>query len=391
MATTTPDPAFTRRHTRSPSPEYAALLTCIRVGVGAHDLRAALARVTDWAGLRDLAIHQAVLPVFFTAVSPHRDLAPPAVYEELRLIHQANAERSLRHAVALLSIINALDARRITALPYKGPVLSELAYGDLTMRYFQDLDLFVAGAQVAEAREVLATMGIRPARPPAEGERARTGQFHDILEGHDLLVEVHWRTGPAFVPAVFEADELLRRARPGMLLGHPIHVLRRSDGLLALCVHGDAHRWAQLEHVATLARVIAAGGYGRPDRFLRRARARGALRRCLVGFALARDLAGAPLPAEFAAALAADARAGALARKAAELIETSDDGGDTRLVSTVWRSLSLDRPWDGARLAALQVFAPRDQGMMDHGESNQPVAYEVFRRIRYLQKSLRRR
>ena len=391
MATTTPDPAPARRDTRSPSPEYAALLACIRLGAATDDLRAALARVTDWPRLRDLAIHQSVLPLFFAALSPHRDLVPQSLFEEVRLVNQANAERSLRQAVALLRIITTLGARHITALPYKGPVLSERAYGDLTMRYFQDLDLFVARSQVAEACEVLAGLGITATRPPADGAHARDGQFHDILEGHDLLIEVHWRTGPAFVPAVFDAEELLRRAQPGTLLGHPIFVLRPSDDLLALCVHGDAHRWAQLEHVATLARVLAGGAFGRPDRFVRRARARAALRRCLVGFALARDLAGAPLPPEFTEALAADAGARALARKAAELIETSDDLGDTRLISTLWRARSLDRRWDGARLAALQVFAPRDQGMMDHGESNQPVACEVFQRVRYLQRSLRRR
>lgn len=369
---------------------YAALLECLRLDTSAEAVRAALSQVTDWPGLRDLAIHQSVLPVFFAALSPHRDLAPPDVFEELRLINQANAERSLRHAIALLSFVGALGERHITALPYKGPVLSDYAYGDPTMRFFQDLDVFVARSQVDEARDVLAAMGMSASRPPAGGGRAHKGQFHDILKGHDLMLEVHWSTGPAFVPAVFGAEELLRRARLGTLLGRPVHVLRPSDQLLALCVHGDAHRWAQLEPVVTLARVLARGGFGSPDRFLRRARARGALRRCLIGFALARDLAGAPLPPEFEAAIAADPRTSALALQAAQLIEASDDLGDTRLISTLWRARSLDRARDGARLAMLQIFAPRDQGIVDHGGSSRPVAYEVLRRMRYLQRSLRR-
>jgi hypothetical protein len=394
MATTTPpEPVASSIRTTGSTDDvaFAALLACVRAGTSNEGLARRLERVTDWSGLRDLAIHQATLPLLYSRISRAApSLVPAHFLAELQAISRANAERCIRHSVALLRIVDALRDAGIDSVPFKGPLLSEYAYNDVAIRYFQDLDIFVAGSQLDRACEILGAMGFPTRHTTAPAARAHGQDFHAILEGHGLMLEVHWRTGPAFVPPVFHADELLRRARPATLLGRPILTLDPADLLLALCVHGDAHRWPQLEPVATLARVLARREYGDPGEFLWRARSRGALRRCTIAFLLAQRLAGAPLPPEVEAAIAKDRRARILALKAADLIRSYRDLGDTRLITTLWRALALDRPQDSVRLATLQVFAPRNQGMMESGESRSSAAAELLRRVRYLQGSLRR-
>ena len=373
------------------SPEYAALLACVRIDVLDDELFAHFARVRDWPGLKDLAIRQAVLPMLYSCVArTSRDLAPPATLEELRLINQANAERCIRHTVTLLSILGSLRSHGISAVPFKGPLLSEYAYGDVTMRYFQDLDLFVARSDFVNASRLLESLGFRSERRLFERDRTGADDYHDIFQGHGSTVELHWRTGPAFVPPVFQADELLRRARPAALLGQPVSTLDPADLLLALCVHGHAHRWPQLEPVAALARVLDKGEYGDPRRFLQRARSRGCLRRCLVAFLLAKDLAGVDLPPEFETAIASDRLARRLATKASFQIQSSDRSGDTRLITTVWRALALDKPKDAVRFAVLQVLAPRDDGTIGGELSRSLLSSAHVRRIRYLQRSVRK-
>jgi len=374
------------RATPDASPEYLALLACVRVAAPDDELSSVFARVRDWPRLRDLAIEQAMLPILFSSVMrTSYDLVPPEVLEELRLVNQANAERCIRHTVALLSILGSLRSHGISAVPFKGPLLSEYAYGDVTMRYFQDLDLFVARSDFVNASRLLESLGFRSERKLFERDGTSAEDYHDIFQGHGTTVELHWRTGPAYVPPALQGDELLRRARPATLLGQPVSTLDPADLLMALCVHGHAHRWPQLEPVAALARVLDKGEYGDPRRFLQRAHSRGCLRRCLAAFVLAKDLAGVDLPPEFETAIASDRLARRLATKASFLIQSSDRAGDTRLITTVWRALALDRPKDAVRFAVLQVFAPRDQGMIGAGVSHYPARFSYLSQTRSAQ------
>ena len=360
----------------------------MRVDVPDARLAQAFAAVRDWQALRDLSITQGLLPLLYARLTrAGRDVAPPDVVEDLRLISQANAERSIRHSVALLRILASLEAEGVTAVPFKGPLLADYAYGDVAMRYFQDLDLFVAHRQVEQACSLLGDLGFRAVYSGPLSARARAEEFHNILEGHGMILEVHWRTGPAYIPPLFCAEELMSRARPTSFLGQTVPTLDPSDLLLVLCVHGHAHRWPQLEPVSVLARVLEKEEYGDPRTVLERARTRRCLRRCLVAFRLAERLAGATLPPEFAAAIGADRRVEPLARKASALIRSSDSIEDTRLVTTAWRALALDTAQDTARLAVFQVFAPRGHGVAGRS-SLVPESSTPLDRIRYLGRSI---
>jgi hypothetical protein len=374
------------------SPQFDALLACARVDVSDVELRSALAAVTDWQRLRDLALRHAMLPMLYSrVVRAGPEVVPTSIFEELQLTNRANAERSIRLTTALLNILASLHARGIAAAAFKGPVLSEYAYGDVTLRTFQDLDLFVAKSDLVRARQVLEAKGFRDERKLPEGRRSRAEEYHQILRADGVTVELHWRTGPAYIPPAFQADELLRRSHPATLLGRPVLTLDPADLLLALCVHGHSHRWSQLELVAALARVLAKGEFGDPGLFLQGAQSRGCLRRCLVGALMAKDLAGAELPQEFEAAIASDRLARCLASKAIFLSDASRNSVEPRFGAIVWQALALDKPKDAVRLAALRVFAPREVDMIEAGSSRSLPGLAHLMRIRRLLRSLRDR
>jgi hypothetical protein len=56
--------------------------------------------------------------------------------EVLRRHYERNARRNIYLAAQLALLLEALRAENIPAIPYKGPVLAALAYGDLTLREF---------------------------------------------------------------------------------------------------------------------------------------------------------------------------------------------------------------------------------------------------------------
>lgn len=371
------------------SPETDALIACCRIGASHDDVASALRQVRDWRLLAGLASRHAVAPLVCMAAERAGDgLLPPAA-DDMRRTSAAIRVRSMRLSAALVNILAYLESQGIPAVAYKGPMLAQYAYGDLTLRSFQDLDLFVARADIPRTCALLEARGFARHVRPQVSDRLAQEEYHAILTG-DATVELHWSPGPAYVPPILSAEEALRRARPTDLLGRAVLTLDPADLLLLLATHGHGHHWSQLELVTAFGVVLNRRDYGDPGQVLERARDRRALRRLLLACVLAEELVDADMPAEFRAACGADAPARYLGRRAARFLRNSATTLSRRLPTTVWRSAAMDTPCDSLKLMTLQVFAPREEDVTTTGTSRTPLASSVMRRLHYLQTSMRK-
>ena len=71
-----------------------------------------------------------------------------------------NLRRGLWFASELLRITHHLAKKEIRAIPYKGPVLAQSAYGDLALRHFSDLDLLISPRDFDQAKNALSLLWI---------------------------------------------------------------------------------------------------------------------------------------------------------------------------------------------------------------------------------------
>ena len=191
------------------------------------------------------------------------DVVPEVAVVSLAAAYRASATRGLRQEARLLDVIERLRDVSIACVPFKGPSLARLVYGDVALRYATDLDVLVTAVDVARAAEVLVGVGWRLA---SHGQTDR----HDLLEDAEcelllehlptgLFLELHWRTGPRITHASFAAEGLIAAAEACDLLGREVACLRNEDHFLVLCAHGATHRWDQLEMISAVAEFINCG------------------------------------------------------------------------------------------------------------------------------------
>ncbi len=152
----------------------------------------------DWEFLLREARRHSVLPLLDRGLRLHDGTRPPApVRELLRAACRLTQRRNLALTAELLRILAALEDAGIAAVPFKGPVLAALAYGDLALRPFGDLDVLVRERDMARARAALVKRGYLPEFAfSAAGERAFRKaecalQFRHA--GRDVVLELHWR------------------------------------------------------------------------------------------------------------------------------------------------------------------------------------------------------
>ncbi len=283
------------------SPEFELLLaSCAAPASG--ELAARIQRLVqaklDWDFLVRLAEHHGLVPSLYRAVTPNGSLLAEGL-EKLGLRFEANARQTLWLTRELLRILDRFDSAEIPALPYKGPVLAELLFGNVALRQFSDLDILVRAADVPRAKRALQELGYKPGIELTQyEERAYLASGYeytfDGAEGRNL-VEVQWQILPRFYSVDFEIEKFFQKASTVSCGGRQVRTLCREDLLLVLCVHAAKHAWVQLSWLRDIAELVRSQPLD--WRFVQQqARALGIEGTVAVTFYLIRQFLGATLP-----------------------------------------------------------------------------------------------
>ena len=145
------------------APETRLLVCCARVRVNpetASDIRALVLGDLDWDALLGGAARHAVAPLLGRQLlTVAADVIPANQISRMNEANRVNTLRCLQLTAALVEILRLFQAEGIAALPYKGPILAAQAYGDLSMRQFDDIDIVVPQREMAKAQEIVLGLG----------------------------------------------------------------------------------------------------------------------------------------------------------------------------------------------------------------------------------------
>jgi hypothetical protein len=334
------------------SREYEMLLASARSRMDARHalvIRELSQRALDWNALLALARRHSLFPLLYrqlAAVASQN--VPPESLEQLKKVYQGNAARNLFLLGELERVLRSLAEDRITAIPYKGPILAIEGYGDLSLRRFVDLDVIVRRDDVERAIGTLTRLGYRaePVVSPSQQEFLIRTQ-HDLAFKRDegrMIVELHWEVAPRLFAAELAAENLWEHATTHALGAGEVLALTPEDMLLSLCVHGSKHLWERLAWVCDIAEWLASHPALQWPELLVRAERTGQQRMLLVGLQLAAELLDAPLPAPVATAIEADHAIARLVAQAKQVI-FSDPPRPPGMISSLRFNLLARRAW----------------------------------------------
>lgn len=242
------------------NPEFDLLLACCAGGLDKQQssrIRDVLSAPLDWERLIQIAEHHGVIPQVFLRLSAEQSAVPAEAFQTLRQHYEAGARQALWFTHELSRIVQFLQARGISVLPYKGPVLAEFLYGNVTSRQFGDLDVLVHVADVPRIKAALLELGYQHGITlTSRQERAylETGYEYtfDSPHGRNLL-EVQWQIVPRFYSIDFDMEEIFERALTLTVAGQPMPTLSAEDLFLVLCLHAAKHAWLQLSWLCDIA------------------------------------------------------------------------------------------------------------------------------------------
>jgi hypothetical protein len=246
--------------------EDELILSCSRMQVDEETsdrIRALLKNEIDWSYLKKRGRWHGVMPLLYMNVNRACEgEVPRDLCQRLKKHYVAISRRNLVLTGELVRLLRLFEAHGIPIIPYKGPALAVMAYRDLTLREFDDLDILVHKADVMKAKAVLISQGYEPAfalnRVQENAYLESPFEYsHHFGRGDGLgFVDLHWTVEPEYLTFAPNTEHLWERLQRVDLEGFPIETLSAEDMLLFLCIHGTKHRWERLIWLCDLAAFI---------------------------------------------------------------------------------------------------------------------------------------
>jgi hypothetical protein len=304
-------------------PELQLLLACARAQLSpaaAGEIASAAAQPLDWFKAIDLASGHRLGQVLSCQVQKHATATVPETIH-LCLIEQFRAHtiRNFELTRELLDILSLLEKRGVGALAFKGPVLSQQLYGDLSLREFLDLDILVAPTHASTVIALLSAKGFDPQfifTPQQfarfQSMRSQIGLYHPAK---NVLVEVHWALltpGYTFLPAAEIAWDFLQTVS---IAGRAVKTFSHEIQVLFSCLHQAKHNWTRLGWLMDLAALIRQSPAMDWQQIQKRAGSFGTARMIRVSLQLVRLLFQVTLPVRVIDWVTDDAHSNKIAEK----------------------------------------------------------------------------
>lgn len=315
------------------SVETELLLRCARTRIDAQasdDIRMFAQDSVDWRSFISMSLQHCVAPLVYRALNEICPKAvPTSVLNELRQYDRENITKSFFLTSEMLKLIHMLDSQGVNAVPFKGPVLAIIAYNDLTLRQFGDLDILIQRRDLDKTRKFLLSHGYRPWRNMTRAEEAAHLKFAHaftfIREDERVTVDLHWRLAQSFYSFKLDSTALWNQLDQISVAGRVLTTLRLEDLLLYLCNHGSKHAWERLAWVCDVAELV--GNHENKldwTKVIEKSQVLGNERTLLLGTGLARDFCGANLPPVMSYKIEADPAVKALIAHVRQRLSSRD-------------------------------------------------------------------
>jgi putative nucleotidyltransferase-like protein len=213
------------------------------------DLYEALAASLRWERVVPLAEHHGLVPKIHDYLL-RSAIVPDFVQAALRKAYDDNLRRTLWLTRELLRVLDHLKEHGIAAMSYKGPVLAEMLYGNVTARQFSDLDLLIRHKDVLRAKAALGELGYESSLHLSSRQtRAylQSGYEYSFGGRHGSnLLELQWQILPRFYAMDFDMERMFERGVQVRVGGVMVQTVSKEDLILTLCVHAAKHAWGRL-------------------------------------------------------------------------------------------------------------------------------------------------
>ncbi len=192
-----------------------------------------------------------IFPLVYRTLKDFEHLIPSDIFTHMKQNYMDIVKQNMLMTSELIKVIKILEENGIEAISFKGPVLSQLAYGDVVSRQYCDLDILVDEKELKKTQNILENNNYEQMYDLEEYQKENLKKVvHDISMINKLNntnIELHWTlsSGEFFID--LEKLDYLTDAKKYIISNQKINIFLNEKLFIYLCVHGYKHLWERIE------------------------------------------------------------------------------------------------------------------------------------------------
>jgi len=215
----------------------------------------------DWDYLLSLANTHGLLPLLHKHLnSTAWDSVPGEVLARLKRESVANRQSVLFLIGKLLKACQLFEADGIEVAAFKGPLLAEMVYGEMSLRQAGDIDILIRPTDFARAKEILESLGYEmvPQLTTAQqsSHLASNCEIQFMRDDWFTVVDLHWGLTPKNFVFGLRSSDVMNRLQQVSFAGAQLKTFSPEDLLFYQSMHGAKHLWRRLEWISSIAELV---------------------------------------------------------------------------------------------------------------------------------------
>lgn len=213
--------------------------------------------------LMDLANQHGILPLVYKALKNiFKDSSSlhDTLLDDLKSFYMQIVRKNMLMSAELIRIMKLLKTNSMEALAFKGPTLSKIAYGEITLRQYSDLDILIKENHKNQIRKILESEGYKTRFTLSDTQEQTWYKYaKDISLFHPkkgIYLELHWLLLDKDYPIQVNLDNIWSQPQTVDLNGQAIQTFSAQSLLFYLTIHGSKHLWERIEWIKDIDLII---------------------------------------------------------------------------------------------------------------------------------------
>jgi len=349
------------KHTR---PENELILCIARREldpVQRAELRRLLRQTLDWDYLFATALAHGLTPLLHKNLNSAADIVPGHFLSRLKRESVANSQNILYLTGKQLRVYKLFKENEIPVALFKGPLLAQMAYGEISLRQAGDIDMLINRQHFGRARVLLESLGYQmfpKLTPPQLASHMNNHcEIQFMRDEWFTVVDLHWDLAPRSFVFKVKADEVMSRLQSVSLAGTLVETFGAEDSVLYQSMHGAKHLWRRLEWITSLSETLRSTPEISWDTVTDRATKAHAKRILGLGLRLVETFSDVKIPAHVLASLDSDGIMQRMAGSIREQIFATYGAADST-ETNLYNLRVMDRKRDALISALRAIFVP---------------------------------
>lgn len=250
---------------KNPSIEEELLLCCARVNLDYEKevkINTILSNKINWRYLLRKADQNKLKPLlYFHLRNKSGHVIPRDVMVDLEGYFIRNIKKNLFLWAELKKVLNKFEEHGIEVFSYKGPILSFIAFDNLALRDFNDLDIIVDSKNVPKIRKILSYLNYEPELKISNAIESKfvhyQKEYKFVNKRKKISIDLHLRFSELFLPNSTDWNFFNGKILKDIEINKTrIKIIPPEYMLLIICLHNYSHHWNSISLLVDLAEFI---------------------------------------------------------------------------------------------------------------------------------------